>query len=298
MQEPRPHEREQQQRRKQSGPRRRGGLAGNGRPGGANRSEAPVRPERIPGPRELRQRAQALHDLLVQFGAGQHRQQLRPPPARAVVTPALAGTALAQVPGHGHPKGNRQYRSGSTAALLPVAVPLSFSQYLPQFPAPGSATTWRVQGSFRGRERGDLESAQYRLPVLAAQPPDLGNAGAQFQCCVPAVQAPCDEQVEEPLPGFGQRSYDLLKPVTQRCPPGRRVPHCRDAGCGTGIHRLPVDVIDPGRQARRENVADRDVKQPAPQLVRARQLRGITHYQAGGDENVAGGGDCRVSVRP
>jgi len=39
-------------------------------------------------------------------------------------------------------------------------------------------TPRRVKGSFRGRERGDLESAQYRLPVLAAQPPDLGNAGA------------------------------------------------------------------------------------------------------------------------
>jgi hypothetical protein len=58
------------------------------------------------------------------------------------------------------------------AVLLPRT-----SQYLPQFPAPGSVTA-RVRGSFRGRERGDLESAQYRLPVLAAQPPDLGDAGA------------------------------------------------------------------------------------------------------------------------
>jgi hypothetical protein len=135
-------------------------------------------PVRSPGPRELRHRAQTLRDLLVQFGAGQHRQQLRRPPAHAIVAPALAGTALAQVPGHGHPKGNGQHRGVSPAALLPIAVPLSISQYLPQFPAPGSVTTRRVQGSFRGRERGDLESAQYRLPVLAAQPPDLGNAGA------------------------------------------------------------------------------------------------------------------------
>jgi hypothetical protein len=81
------------------------------------------------------------------------------------------------VPCHGHPKGNRQHR-GAPPALLPVGVTLSISQYLPQFPAPASAATRRARGSFRGRERGDLESAQYRLPVLAAQPLDLGNAGA------------------------------------------------------------------------------------------------------------------------
>ena len=62
-------------------------------------------------------------------------------------------------------------------ALLRIAVMPSISQYLPQFPASGS-TTRRVQGSFGGRERGDLESAQYRLPVLAAQPPDLDHGGA------------------------------------------------------------------------------------------------------------------------
>lgn len=135
-------------------------------------------PVRIPGPGELRRRAQALRDLFVQFGAGQHRQQLRRPPDHAVVTPALAGTAPAQVPGHGHPKGSRQHRGVPPAALLPVAVTLSISQYLPQFPAPGSVATRRVRGSFRGRERGDLESSQYRLPVLAAQPPDLGAAAA------------------------------------------------------------------------------------------------------------------------
>jgi hypothetical protein len=57
-------------------------------------------------------------------------------------------------------------------------------------------------------------------------------------------------------------------------------------------------VIDPGGQARREPVADRDAEQPAPQLLRTRQLRGISHYQAGGNENVAGGGDCRIRIRP
>jgi hypothetical protein len=171
VQESRPHEREQQQCREQSGPRRRGGLAGNG-PGGASTGLG-----RIPGPPEFRQDAQGLHDLLVQFAPGQHRQQLCRPPARAVVTPALAGAALAQVPCHGHPKGNRQHR-GVPPAFLPIGVPLSISQYLPQFPAPGSAAARRAQGGFRGRERGDLESAQYRLPVLAAQPLDLGNAGA------------------------------------------------------------------------------------------------------------------------
>jgi len=115
---------------------------------------------------------------------------------------------------------------------------------------------------------------------------------------VPAIQAPRDEQVEEPLPGFGQRSCDLLKPVTQRCPPRRRVPHSGSVGGGAGIHRLPVDVIDPGEQARRETVADRHAKQPAPQLVRTCQLRGISHHQAGGNENVAGGGDCRIRIGP
>jgi hypothetical protein len=46
---------------------------------------------------ELRHRLQVLHNLLVQFGAGQDRQQLRRPPRHVVVTPALAGSALAQV---------------------------------------------------------------------------------------------------------------------------------------------------------------------------------------------------------
>lgn len=37
---------------------------------------------------------------------------------------------------------------------------------------------WLVAVGFPDRERGDLEGAQYRLPVLAAQPPDLGDVGA------------------------------------------------------------------------------------------------------------------------
>jgi hypothetical protein len=64
------------------------------------------------------------------------------------------------------------------------------------------------------------------------------------------------------------------------------------------MHCFPVDVIDPGGQARRETVVGRDAKQPAPQPVRTRQLRGISRYQARGNENVTGGGDCRIRVRP
>jgi hypothetical protein len=64
------------------------------------------------------------------------------------------------------------------------------------------------------------------------------------------------------------------------------------------MHRFPVDVIDPGGQARRETVVGRDAKQPAPQPVRTRQLRGISRYQAGGNENVAGCDDCRIRIRP
>jgi hypothetical protein len=174
----------------------------------------------VAGPRELRLRVQVLHDLLVQFGAGQDRQQLRRPLRRAIVRPAMADGALAQMTCHGQPQGRRQHQEVSATALLRIAVTLSISQYLPQLTAPGSITTGRVQGGFRGREQGDLESAQYRLPVLAAEPPNLGNAGAKFQCCLPAVQATRHEQVEEPLPGFRQSGDDLIKPVPQRCPAG------------------------------------------------------------------------------
>jgi hypothetical protein len=64
------------------------------------------------------------------------------------------------------------------AARMRVTVMLGISQYLPQFPAPRTLAPRLARGSFRGRERGDLEGAQYRLPVLAAQSPNLGNAGA------------------------------------------------------------------------------------------------------------------------
>jgi len=64
------------------------------------------------------------------------------------------------------------------------------------------------------------------------------------------------------------------------------------------MHRFPVDAIDPGEQARPETVAGRDAEQPAPQPVGARQLRGISRYQARGNENVTGGGDCRIRIRP
>ena len=129
------------------------------------------------GPRELRRLAHVFHDLLGQFGASQDRQQPRRPQRRAIVAPAPAGAALAQVPCHAQPDGGRQHHDVSPTALLRIAVRPDISQYLPQFPAPGS-TAGRVQGSFGGRERGDLEGAQYRLPVLAAQPPHLGRCGA------------------------------------------------------------------------------------------------------------------------
>jgi hypothetical protein len=59
-----------------------------------------------------------------------------------------------------------------------IAVLLTSSHHLPQFAAPRSLVPRLVRGSFRGRERGDLEGAQYRLPVLAAHSPNLGNSGA------------------------------------------------------------------------------------------------------------------------
>jgi len=64
------------------------------------------------------------------------------------------------------------------AALVRTAVALSISQYLPQLPASGSLAPRLAQGRFRGRERSDLEGAQYRVPVLATQPLNLGHAGA------------------------------------------------------------------------------------------------------------------------
>jgi hypothetical protein len=74
--------------------------------------------------------------------------------------------------------------------------------------------------------------------------------------------------------------------------------HSGNVAAGAGVHRFPVDVIDPGGRARRETVVGRDAKQPAPQPVRPRQLRGISRYQARGNENVTGGADCRIRIRP
>jgi hypothetical protein len=42
----------------------------------------------------------------------------------------------------------------------------------------------------------------------------------------------------------------------------------------------------------------RDAGQPGPQQIRARQFRRIGQCQAGGDEDITGGGDCRVRVGP
>jgi hypothetical protein len=79
----------------------------------------------------------------------------------------LAGAALAQVACHGQPKCGGQYRDVPPAVLARIAVMRSVGQYLPQFLAPGSLVA-RIRGGFRGRERGDLESAQDGLLVLAA----------------------------------------------------------------------------------------------------------------------------------
>jgi hypothetical protein len=87
----------------------------------------------------LRHRPQALHDLLVQFGVGQDRQQLGRPPPHAVVTPVLAGTALAQVAGHGQPQSSGQRcRVAPTVRMRIAIVAAGISQHLSQFPAPGS----------------------------------------------------------------------------------------------------------------------------------------------------------------
>jgi hypothetical protein len=87
-----------------------------------------VRTGCVARPRELRHRVQVLHDLLAQFGAGQNRQQLRTPQRRAIVPPAQAGAALAQVPGHGQPEGSGQHHDVSPTPLLRIAVLLSVGQ--------------------------------------------------------------------------------------------------------------------------------------------------------------------------
>lgn len=134
MKEPRPHEREQQQRRQQSGPCGGGGLTDDGRRGGANgsgalhRGGAPMGAGYGTEPAEPRRQVQALHDLLVQFGAGQDRQDLRCPPGQVIVTPGLAGAALAQVPCHGQPKGSGQHHDLPPGAVGRIAVAASVGQ--------------------------------------------------------------------------------------------------------------------------------------------------------------------------
>jgi hypothetical protein len=163
-----------------------------------------------PGLPEPRRRRQVFHDLLVQLGVGQDRQQLGRPPRHAVVAPVLAGTALAQVAGQGQPQGSRQHYRVAPTVLMRIAVAARISQHLPQFPAPGTPDAGWAHGGFGGGEGGDLEGAHDGLPVLAAQSPNLGNGRPEFQGRVPAVQAPHHEQVVHPLPGFWQRGHDAL----------------------------------------------------------------------------------------
>ena len=249
---------------------------------------------------ELRYRLQVLHDLLMQFGVGQDREQLGRPARHAVVTPVLAGTALAQVAGQGQPQGSGQrYRAAPTVLLRIAIVAASIiSQHLSQFPAPGSPDAGWVHGRFRGGEGGDLEGAQDGLPVLATQSPDLGNGRPELKGRVPAVQAPRHEQVVHPLPGFWQRGHDALQPLPQRCQPRGRVPHLGSAGGNAGTHCLPVSVIDPGGLPGPGPCLGRDAKQPATQGVRTRQRGGIGHGPAGGNENAGRGGDGRVGIGP
>jgi hypothetical protein len=248
---------------------------------------------------ELRHRLQVLHDLLVQFGVGQDRQQIGRPPRHAVVTPVLAGTALAQVAGQGQPHGGGQHRRTAPAVLSRIAVvAASVSQHLSQFPAPGRPDAGWVRRGFRGGEDGDLESPQDGLPVLATQSPNLGNGRPEFQCRVPAVQAPRHEQVAHPLPGFWQRGHDALQPLPQRCQPRGRVPHFGRAGGNAGTHCLPVNVFDPAGLPGHGPRLDGNAKQPVTQPVRTRPLGGISHGQTGGNENAGRGGDGRVCIGP
>jgi hypothetical protein len=201
VQKPWPYEPEQQKCHEQSGPRRHRSTPGDDRRGGPNGGGAfaGTRPGGGPtdrcasvGPRGLRQMARVLHDLLGQFGVGQDGQQIGRPPRHEIVTPVAAGFALAYVACHGQPQGSRQHHAVTPNALIRIAVALSSSEYLPEFPAPGSLITQPVRARFRS-ERGDLESAQYRLPVLVAQPSNLGDVGAQFSRRVPAIQTSCHE---------------------------------------------------------------------------------------------------------
>jgi hypothetical protein len=165
---------------------------------------------RAVGSRGLGDRAQILDDLFVQFGARDDRENLLCPPRHAVVPPLAAGAALAHVARHGQPQLRRQHKVVPPNALMRIATTPSIGKYLPQLPAPEGLAPQRVHVGFRGRERGDLESAQYRLAVLAPQPPGASDVGAQFRRRVSAVQGPSHEQVVHLLPGFGQRGHDLL----------------------------------------------------------------------------------------
>jgi hypothetical protein len=201
VQKPWPYEPEQHKCHEQPGPRRHRSAPGDDRRGGPNGGGAfaGTRPGGgatdmcatggLPG---LWQMARVLHDLLGQFGAGQDGQQLGRPSCRQIVTPVAAGFAVAYVACHGQPQGSRQYHVVTPNALMRAAVALSSSEYLPESPAPGSLITQPVRARFRS-ECGDLESAQYRLPVLTAQPSDLGDVGAQFPRRVPAIQTSCHE---------------------------------------------------------------------------------------------------------
>ena len=248
---------------------------------------------RAVGSRRLGDRTQILDDLLVQFGARHDRENLRRPPRHTVVSPVPAGVALAHVARHGQPQLRRQYQVVATA--------LSVREYLPQLPAPGSLAAKRVRVGFRGRERGYLESAQYRLAVLASQPPGVVDVRAQFCGRVSAVQSLSCEQVVHLLPGFGQRGHDLLQPAPQPCPPRRGTLHIglvRHISGDVGLQRFPVHGIDSGRQPGRERALGRDAKQPVPQAVRARQLGGIIHRQIGDDKSVMRRGDRGIRIGP
>jgi hypothetical protein len=298
-QDPGPHERDQQQRRKHPCPRRRdGGPADDDLRGGAGRGDASMGTWRGAGLPGLRHRLHVLHDLLMKLGVGQDREQFGCPPRHTVVTPVLAGTALAQVTGQGQPQGSGQHNRGAPTILTRIAiVAASISQHLPQFPAPGSPGAGWINGGFGG-EGGDLEGAQDGLPVLATQSTNPGDGRPELQGCVPAVQASRHEQVVHPLPRFWQRGDDALQPLPQRCQPRGRLPHFGSADGNAGSHRLPVNVIRPAGLPRRWTCLGGDGKQPATQAIRTRQLGGIGHGQAGDRENAGRGGDGRVSVGP
>lgn len=146
--------------------------------------------------------------MVVQFCAGQDRQQLWCPPRHEIVAPRLAGAAQAHVAGHDQPQGSGQHQPVTANALRRNGVTHTVSHNLPQFLAPGGRACQRIPGGLRGHERVDLEGAQHRLSVLNAQPANPGNVGAQLSRRAAAVQAACYQQLVQPLPRFGQRGHD------------------------------------------------------------------------------------------